>query len=534
MSFAALLTAALAVLAVPQAPPAAPPFDPALLAEADRNADFAAEALARCRRYAAAWLALADPASGLIPTNTGGGRDLWTAANSGADNYPFLVLTAALTDRALLEGPLLAMLETERRLTTRAEGLPDDWSFARQDFRHAEPDPHRLLFGASEYVKDGLLPLTEWLGPSPWRERMLELVDAIVASTAWPGDDIEIHGEMLQTLSRVYWMTGERRYLERALELGDRYLLGPGHPTRGERPVRLRDHGCEVLSGLCELYVTLRHAEPARAEQYRAPLHEMLDRLLEIGRNEDGLFADQVDPRSGERRLFGPGARATDTFGYTLNGYHAVWLVDGTEAYREAVRTALGALWRGYRSHPWEGSSADGYADAIEGALNLHNREPIASCARWIDSETRVLWSKQRADGLIEGWHGDGNFARTSLMVALWKSQGTSVQPWREDLRLGAARDGARLVLRLRAAEPWRGALLLDRPRHRDFLHLPLDWPRINQFPEWWVAESGRRYRVHGLDGAAVRDLDGAELIAGLPLALAAGEARTIVVERMW
>jgi hypothetical protein len=36
----------------------------------------------------------------------------------------------------------------------------DTWSFVKRDFRDDRPDLGRIIFGGSEYVKDGLLPLT--------------------------------------------------------------------------------------------------------------------------------------------------------------------------------------------------------------------------------------------------------------------------------------------------------------------------------------------------------------------------------------
>ena len=52
-------------------------------------------------------------------------------------------------------------------------------------------------------------------------------------------------------------------------------------------------------------------------------------------------------------------------------------------------------------------------------------------------SEIQVMWSMQdsshrpntsqwRSYGVIEGWHGDGNFARTTIMYCLWKTQGVT------------------------------------------------------------------------------------------------------------
>ena len=105
------------------------------------------------------------------------------------------------------------------------------------------------------------------------------------------------------------------------------------------------------------------------------------------------------------------------------------------------------------------------------------------------------MWAIQKPDGIIEGWHGDGNFARTSLMYALWKTQGVTVQPWRADVRFGAVREGGTLYLSLTADQPWEGRLVFDRPRHKLLMHLPLDYPRINQFPEWFTVRRPRATR---------------------------------------
>ena len=99
-------------------------------------------------------------------------------------------------------------------------------------------------------------------------------------------------------------------------------------------------------------------------------------------------------------------------------------------------------------------------------------------------TEIQYMFSLQQATGVIEGWHGDGNFARTALMYALWKTQGVRIAPWRSDVLFGAVENEGGILLSVTADEPWQGRVFLDVPRHRDFLHLPFDWPRINQFPE--------------------------------------------------
>ena len=113
-------------------------------------------------------------------------------------------------------------------------------------------------------------------------------------------------------------MTRDQRYLEYATRLGDYYLLSTHHPTRDFPTLRLRDHGNEVVAGLTELYATLREVQPAKANAYRAPIHEMLDRILAVGRNDDGLFYNVIDPRAGTASDAG----IADNFGYVLNGYY--------------------------------------------------------------------------------------------------------------------------------------------------------------------------------------------------------------------
>jgi len=83
--------------------------------------------------------------------------------------------------------------------------------------------------------------------------------------------------------------------LDWAEAIGDHYLLGDHHPTRDLEYLRLRDHRCELISGLCELYVTLHFARPEKKKIYQQPLYEMLDRILEVGRNEDGFFYDGIN-----------------------------------------------------------------------------------------------------------------------------------------------------------------------------------------------------------------------------------------------
>jgi hypothetical protein len=513
--------AAAAALALAASVPAQDPW-----AQAADHGTRARDALRRCRAYVHGWLREAsDPLTGLFPSNLKN-RAVWEPHNAAADNYAFMVLSTALVEPDLFRTRMRHILETETLLTSRVGPLPDSYDFVARRFVHEQVDLPRVIFAASEYAKDGLMPIHELLGETPWSERLRTIVAAIWerAPVATPDGPIpsanhEVAGELMQVTARLFWISGDPAWLDRACRLADHFLRTPGnHPTRDAALLRLRDHGCELISGLSEVYFACRHARPAAADAYREPLCAMLDRILEVGLDEHGMMFDAVNPRTGEV----VGRRLSDNWGYNYNAFYTVHLADGVERYRDATRRALAGLAAHYRNQPWEGDSADGYADAIEGALNLYARETAfgdaAGVPGWIDSEIEIMFGKQREDGIVEGWHGDGNFARTALIYALWKQQGCRAEPWRDDLELGAVRDGDGLCLSLRAARPWRGRILFDAPRHRTVMRMPADYPRINQFPQWFTVDDGATFAVE-VDGAgALRT--GEQLRRGLEVAI--------------
>jgi len=491
------------------------------ITEALNNGKLANEGFQRCIAYRDAWLEHADPATGLIPRNLSNGKDLWNAQDAAADNYPFMVLTSAILDENMYQGLMLDMLNTEKVLTSRVGFLPDTWSFAKRNFLNDTVNMDQIIFGTSEYIKDGLLPLMEYLGRTPWNNRMLEMLDDlsqhvdVVTSIRGkygraPLD--EVNGELLQVLSRVYWLTGDDKYFKWACRIGDFYLSEEHLPTNQEY-LRLRDHGCEIISGLCELYVMVSYADEQKKMEYAPRLYRMLDRILEVGRNDKGMFYNAINPITGEIIE----EQIADTWGYTLNGYYSIYLIDGIERYKEAVLMALDNI-SGYKNHPWEGESADGYADAIESALNLYNRIPTSPVANWIDSEIQVMWSKQQESGIIEGWHGDGNFARTTIMYCLWKTQGITVLPWREDVVFGAVFLNNKLMIAIQTDNKWSGKIRFDNARHKEVLKIPIDYPRINQFPEWFTACETESYSLKGINNEFSAQYTGKDLIEGIEL----------------
>jgi hypothetical protein len=405
-----------------------------------KNGILANEGFKRCNRYMLGWLSYADPVTGLLP-RTITGDNYWNAQDAAADNYPFMVLSAYITDTSRFKGVMTDILNTEIALTSRIGSMPDTYDFTTQSLQ--ENSLASVIFGSSEYIKDGLLPLTEWLGESPWSDRMLSIMDDIweyaEIETDFgivPSTDHEVAGELLQSLSRIFWMTGEQKYLDRAIRLGDYFLLGDHHPTENATTLRLRDHGNEIVAGLTELYATVSRTDTIKKESYKVPVCNMLDRILEIGRNDDGLLYNEIYPQSGTHS-----SDLADTWGYVLNAHYTVYLIEGIQQYRDAVIKALESIGLSYYTDTHRfGEIMDGYADAIESALNLYNRENIGSAEIYMDTSIQKMWDLQQPDGIIEGWYGDGNFARTTIMYCLWKTQGLTILNWDEDVIYGAVR----------------------------------------------------------------------------------------------
>lgn len=514
--------------------------------KAAQNGDQANEGFVRSDKYMKAWLSYADPESKLVPRTLDKDIDIWNARDCAADNFPFLVLTSFFTSQERYHGIMREMLDNEIRLTSRVKSLPDTYSFSKRGFQDETVSMDRIVFGSTEYMKDGLLPITEWLGPSPWSERMLTILkdlDEYVDVAGGFGEkefgetaSAEVNGELLQILSRIYWMTGDQKFLDWAIQIGDYFLLGEGYPLASKEYLKLRDHGCEVVSGLCELYVTLHFTDKEKKKVYQQPLYKLLDYILEHGRNDDGLFYNVIDPRTGEII----NKALADTWGYTLNGYYSVYMVDSVEAYKNAVVRIFENLDK-YHNYDWENNGADGYADAVEGAINLYNRIPDERAANWIDSEIKVMWSMQdsshrenarkwKDSGIIEGWYGDGNFARTSIMYNLWKSKGTYLQPWDPAISLGSEMKGDTLYMTIKSSVDWEGKLFFDKVRHTAVMKMPVDWPRINQFSEWFTIKPSARYQLMEIQQRTSQEFAGDSLIKGIPLKVKANEARWLML----
>jgi hypothetical protein len=516
--------------------PATSREQPSAFQQARANAARFERAVQAADRVLRAWMRHADGRTLLLPDRPLADESsrVYTPHNSGADLYPYLILTAHLTDPDLYHGRLLEMLRNEVRYTTVQRSIPANLTFASQELGKVS------FFGAAEYAKDGLIAVTEYLGRTPWFYRMADMIadamtDAPIASRfgALPADDAETNGDYLQALVRLAAMTGDQRFLGWARRIGDAYIEEvlpgsggvPGHTWNfethtGAPRLRLRDHGNETIVGLVMLFALEHQLGSARAQSYRPAIQRMLDRVLQSA-NADGLLYNEVNVETLE-----PLDRVlSDNWGYVYGAVYTYYLVTGDTRYRDAVRHVLDSL-RKYRRHVWEPrndpalplGSFDGYADTIESAIYLVSREPVPVAFDWIDSEMDVMLHMQRSDGHIEDWYGEGNFNRTALLYAYMKSQGVRPEKWEPGVRVGAIRDGERLLLHLDLPRPRR--IQFDFARHRRVLNFAQNYVRLNEFPEWFSVDENRLYRLRpGGSEAAGHLWLGSELIAGVEMA---------------
>lgn len=467
-----------------------------------------------------------DPKTGLY---LGDGK--WNYRDTAADCYPFLCWAAHVTDIDLLCGSIRDVLDAERKLCNHLDRIP-----ARFDLEKGRKDDSvsydTLIFGASEYVKDGLIAIVEVTGKAAWFDRMREIEDDVWkharVETPYgkiPSTNIEVNGEQLQALTRLYTMTGDQKYLEWARRLGDYYFSDDDFV-----PERLRDHGCEIIGGLGLLMAVESELKSERAEACRMHLKRMFDTILEEGCNKDGMMYNHIRSREGS------GGRLSDGWGYNYVGYICYDMAVGEAVYRPHIEMTLRNLAKPeYKNYPWEGSSIDGFADSVEGAIYVLNRYPVQEGFDWVDSEvaaniarsgdpleTAELWGTMKLQA---------NGVRTVIMHALMHMQGLIARPWDVGMELGACPTARGLVLTVKANNDYEGKIVFDIKRHRHYVRFQKDWPRINTLPEWFTVELEKRYTVEDFRTGRTQTFTGEQLHNGIQIRLRSTETATLYVE---
>lgn len=501
--------------------------------QAEKSSSLAGYALSKVQRWLQeVALPCQDPETKLLKM-----RGVWNYSNTAADCYPFLCWAAYYTDIDALNGPLREVLDAEIKLCNHLDRIPAPYDFEKG--AKIEASSHdELFFGASEYVKDGLIAIVEITGKDAWFDRMVAIEEDLwkhahidtpygkIPSDSRPVRDVEVDGEQLQALCRLYTMTRDRRFLTWAERLGDYYL------KRGDFvPPHLRDHGCEIVGGLGLLVGIESEIDSPKLEVYLPAMKNMLDAILARGTNPDGFMYNAIE---GVKTRFKPGS-LSDGWGYNYVGFLCYDMAAGVPHYRNRVEQTLKNLGKPeYMEGGVAGTGGDSLADSAEGALYLLNRLPVpaglAWADRWVDRgliQSHVPLAKARLWGANK-W--ESNCVRTVVTHATMHTQGILARPWRPDMKLGAALLGDGVAVVLKTGEPYQGKLVFDIPRHREYLGFKKDWPRMNTVPEWFTVEADRSYAVTDQATGTSTTLTGEQLRGGLRVDAKPGQPARLTV----
>lgn len=501
--------------------------------QAARSAEIAGFSLSKIQRW------LHERAVPAIDRQTGLYRSApqfheWNYRDSAADCYPFVVWAAFYTDLTVFEGAMRDLLHTEQRLCNHLDRLPVDYDIARQQKMQRSLD--EIIFGASEYAKDGLVAIVELVGKGEWYERMKGITEDVFQHATietpygkLPSQNVEVNGDLLQVLPRLYTMSGEGKFLEWAHRVAD-YYVKPGRFVPG----RLSDHGCEIIGGLGLVMAVDATACPEKFAEYVPHVRYMCDEIIRRGTNSDGIIVGDLQP--------GPGPHdnviVRDGWGYDYVAFLDYDMATGENRYRKQLEFALSNLLKPrYENFNWDHNSRDNIADSVEGGLYLLNRLPVRQGFQWADREIATVLadnSKPLADTWLWDTHKlETNTVRTVLIHAMMHTRNTIARPWRSDLQLGAAPLEGGIAVVLQAQKAYEGRLQFDIPRHRRYLGFKQDWPRMNTVPEWFTVEPDRTpYLVHNLATGKAQSVAGRRLHEGLQLKLTAYEPLRLVVQR--
>jgi hypothetical protein len=391
-----------------------------------------------------------------------------------------MVVAAYLVDPPVLRGLLSETLRDESQLTSRLKRLPDDYNLDTHEFVQSSIDTNSIRLKASRYAARGLLPIANLLGSSPWYDRLVSLVEDLVAISETespfsqgplPSGAAEINGNLLRALIWLSSDSGDEAYLDLAYRIGDSYCLGI-LPKNGGLPaakwdwnldraidpgISLSEDGLVIIEGLVILYGHEMRSGGARAEIYRPTLGHMFNMLLDQARTPDGRFVSSIKPDNRGGFLV-EGKSATAAWPRLLQIIYEFGEISGNTRYTEPVFQSV----RRFQTSTAQASvTARTGFHLINLLMDLEKNNPgefMTGSRNLLDSLAVRTSKNPSLDEEIES-------ARFMATYSTVKTGGLRLIPWSEELTWGTVVKVDTLFISMESSTDWEGVLRSSRPR---------------------------------------------------------------------
>ena len=378
----------------------------------------------------------------------------WNYRDTAADCYPFYVWAAYFTDQQVLDTVMIDALEAEQRLCNHLDRIPV--SYDMDAGPKIEMDFDAMIFGASEYAKDGLVPIVEITGRDyPWFQRMQEIVDDIFKHAPYETlrqDSLhERRGQRRPAADPAAAVFHDGRAEVSRLGAPPGRLLSVARRVRADAAVgpRLRDHrrtGPAVCGG--------PHGRSGEGATSTGPTWSTCSTRC------CGAARIPTASSSATCRSTGPHDNVDDsaTAGATISWVFSTttwpWAPAATRGDPQADdESAQAALLK----FNWDHGSRDNVADSVEGGLYLLRRFPVPEAFVWADREIATLLVDHADPERLWGVHKlEANTVRTVLIHTMLHTRNTIARPWQQGLQLGAAPCGEGICLFCNRDRPTR------------------------------------------------------------------------------
>ena len=355
------------------------------------------------------WIKKIQQPIGLVPRNESAKWQKWLGRDNGADLLPYLLISSYFFDRENYQ-IWLTMLN---RQTELCDGLSCWLDLASGE--KAFTDPEEIAFDTAELLKDGFMPLQEWIGQDPFLAISVAMADKLIPLCQRKTEHglicarrSEINGDLMMVLSHLWLITGKEHYREFAKKMVDAYVydifprFGGLFPEKlpnnldqpGQFSLVMGDHANEIVQGFGDYCYALFQKKHPDFNWCLQEFNSLIKFSLQAPRGPEGLWFRKAHIPKQEKDT---DARS-DVWGYLVNSFRLYDFLAKTPTYNQEVKRIIaGVISLG--AYPWENNFYDGNADAIESMIYSLPYEEDEKLEQWIDSETQRMFSKQAHNG---------------------------------------------------------------------------------------------------------------------------------------